>query len=81
MPLKLKGTNDRFDTTERCHYKIPSRNVEGVNKGNTKKKSLEEKEKQKILEKLHGQFYHPCEKSVKNLIMNAACIMTYKQNQ
>ena len=45
------------------------RSIEDVNIANIEKKSVEEN--QKILEKLHRQFYHPSEKSFENLMMNA----------
>ena len=67
--LEIKGRRIDLDTTEKGHYKIPLRSIEDVNIANIEKKSVEDK--QRILEKLHRQFYNPSEKSIKNLMMNA----------
>ena len=67
--LEIKGRRIDLDTTEKGHHKIPLGSIEDVNIANIEKKSVEEK--QKILEKLQRQFYHPSEKSFKNLMMNA----------
>jgi len=56
------------------------RSIEDVNRANIERKSVEDK--QKLHEKLHGQFYHPLEQSFRNLMMNkgAMCYFVHQKH-
>lgn len=73
--LEVNGQSIDLDTTSTGHYFIPLKECEiEVQNVNIVNDVVDNKEKEKIIKKLHRQFGHPSVKSLKAILQNAEVI-------